>query len=146
LVHRGHEVVGVDASARQIELARQNVPAAEFIHADMTSVDVAPASCDGVCAFYSITHVPRDEHAPLLRRIAGWLKPGGLFLASLGSGECADWRGEWLGTEMFFSHYDAATNERLVHDAGFAIEHAELVDQDDDAARFLWVIARRSAG
>lgn len=146
LIDLGCDMVGVDASAGQIELARRTVPGAEFIHADMTRVDLAAGSFDAVAAFYSITHVPRVEHAALLRRIAGWLKPGGTFLASLGSGQCADWRGEWLGTEMFFSHYDADTNARLVRAAGLAIELAELVDQDDDDARFLWVIARRSMG
>ena len=32
---------------------------------------------DAICAFYSITHVPREQHALLLRRIASWLRPGG---------------------------------------------------------------------
>jgi len=47
-----------------------NVPDAHFIHADVTRVEIAPASCDAVAAFYS-KHIPRDEHADLLRRIAG---------------------------------------------------------------------------
>ena len=65
-----------------------------------------------------------------------------MFLASLGSGELPDSREEWLGTQMFFSHYDAQTNEKLVRDAGFSVERAELVDQDNEHARFLWVVAR----
>jgi SAM-dependent methyltransferase len=145
LTERGFDVIGVDGSTRQIELARSNVPAAKFIHADMTNVDFLPASFDAIAAFYSVTHVPREEHAALLRRIVSWLKPGGMFVASLGSGECPGWIGEWLGTEMFFSHYDASTYERLVRDAGLNIELAELVDQDNDDGQFLWVIARRNA-
>jgi 2-polyprenyl-3-methyl-5-hydroxy-6-metoxy-1,4-benzoquinol methylase len=145
LAERGFNVVGVDGSTEQIRLARRNVPTAEFIHADMTAVAFLPRSFDAVAAFYSIPHVPRGEHATLLRRIADWLKPDGLFIASLGSDECADWVGEWLGAEMFFSHYDASTYERLVREAGFNIEIAELVDQDNDDARFWWVIARRQA-
>lgn len=144
LAERGFDVVGVDGSTRQIEFARSNVPAAEFIHADMTKVDFASSSFDAIAAFYSITHVPREEHATLLRRIVNWLKPGGLFVASLGSGECPAWTGDWLGAEMFFSHYDASTNEQLVRDAGFDIEHLETVEQDNEDGRFLWVIARRS--
>jgi hypothetical protein len=64
----------------------------------------------------------------LLRQIANWLKPSGIFLASLGSGELADTREEWLGTQMFFNHYDADTKEKLVRDSGFSIERAKLVD------------------
>lgn len=141
LAEQGFGVVGIDASARQIELARRNVPGGEFIHGDMTAACFPPRSFDAVAAFYSITHVPREEHAALLRRIARWLKPDGLFIASLGAGECVDWMGEWLGAEMFFSHYDAATYQRLVREAGFMIDHAEVIDQDHDNARFLWVIA-----
>jgi SAM-dependent methyltransferase len=142
LTEHGCDVLGVDVSIRQIGLARTNVPAAEFVQADMTTVELAAGSFDAVAAFYSITHVPRVEHAALLRRMADWLKPGGLFVGSLGSGDCADWKGNWLGAEMFFSHYDAATYRRLVCDAGLKIECAEQVDQDNDDARFLWVIAR----
>jgi cyclopropane fatty-acyl-phospholipid synthase-like methyltransferase len=145
LAERGFDVVGVDGSVEQVKLARRNVPAAEFFHADMTTIAFLPRSLDAVAAFYSITHVPREEHATLFRRIADWLKPDGLFIASLGWDECADWVGEWLGTEMFFSHYDASTYEGLVREAGFNIELAEVVDQDNDDARFLWVIARRQA-
>jgi SAM-dependent methyltransferase len=145
LAARGFEVVGVDGSARQIALAARNVPQARFIRADMASVEFAPASFDAISAFYAITHIPRAAHAALLRRIAGWLKPGGVFVASLGAEDISDWRGEWLGAEMFFSHYDAETNERLVREAGFTLEKAEIVMQDNEDARFLWVIARRRA-
>ena len=142
LTTRGFAVTGVDNSARQIEFARSNVPEAQFIHSDMMNVEFASASFDAVVAFYSITHVPREEHAILLQRIATWLKPSGIFLASLGADQLPASREEWLGTEMFFSHYDAQTNEKLVRDSGFSIERAELVDEDNEHERFLWVIAR----
>jgi len=142
LAARGFQVLGVDGSARQIELARSNVPAAEFLQADMTAVQFAPASFDAISAFYSITHVPRNEHAALFRRMAAWLKPGGAFVASLGASQLCDWRGDWLGVEMFFSHFGAETNEQLVRDAGFAIQQSKLVEQDNEDSRFLWIIAR----
>jgi SAM-dependent methyltransferase len=143
LTERGFNVVGIDGSATQIALARANVAGAEFIYGDMTTATFPPQSFDAVAAFYSITHVPREEHAMLLQRIANWLKPGGLFIASLGADECAHWMGEWLGAQMFFSHYDANSYERLVREAGLHIEQAEIVDQDNDDARFFWVMARR---
>jgi SAM-dependent methyltransferase len=139
----GHHVLGVDGSARQIALARRNAPLAEFIHADMTTIDLPAASFDAVAAFYSITHVPRSEHARLLRQIAEWLRPGGVFVGSLGAGSLPDWEGEWMGTEMFFSHYDAATNIVLLREAGFAIERMEEIDEDNEDGRFLWIVARR---
>ena len=143
VVAAGHHVLGLDGSQQQIALARRNVPGAEFMCADMTAVDLAEASFEAVVAFYSIVHVPRSEHARLFRRIARWLVPGGVFLASLGSGASADWTGEWLGTDMFFSHYDANTNLALLAAAGLLKERAEELDQDNEDARFLWVVARK---
>jgi SAM-dependent methyltransferase len=143
---RGFEVIGLDGSARQIERAIGNVPKAKFVLADMASVKFPSESFDAISAFYSITHLPRDEHAALLRGIAGWLRPGGVFVASLGAANLEDWRGEWLGVEMFFSHYDAETNTRLVRDPGLILEQAEIVAQDNEDARFLWVIARTPGG
>lgn len=143
LTAQGHNVIGVDGSAHQVVLARRNVPAATFIQSDMTAVDLPPGSFDAVVAFYAVTHVPRVEHADLLERIAGWLKPRGIFVASLGAGASPDCEGEWLGTTMFFSHYEADTNLVLLRDAGFVVELAEEQDQDNEDARFLWVVARR---
>jgi SAM-dependent methyltransferase len=80
------------------------------------------ATFDAGTAFYSITHVPRDEHGALLRSIAGWLKPGGRFLASFGVTPLNGWQDDWLGTTMFFSHHGADETRRLVLDAGLLLE------------------------
>lgn len=142
LAARGFRVTGVDASLAQIERARRTIPEAIFIHADMTSVQFPTEAFDAVSAFYSITHVPREEHAALIRRIATWLRPNGIFVASFGSSE-GDWLGEWLGTPMFFSHHDPEQAKRLVTEAGLRLELAELVEQDNENATFLWIAARK---
>jgi SAM-dependent methyltransferase len=144
LVAHGFDVIGVDGSIRQIEMARHNVAGAKFIRADITAVELSPDSFDAVAAFYSLTHVPRDEHRALLQHIATWLKPGGLFIASLGAEPLRDHHEEWLGVRMFFSHHGADENAALVRAAGFTIERADVVAQDNEDARFLWIIARRS--
>lgn len=143
LVALGHDVTGVDGSARQVGLARAHVPAAAFLHADMTGVELPAASFDGVAAFYSITHVPAAEQERLLARIGYWLKPGGIFVGSFGAGEAHDWTGEWLGAGMFFSHNDEATTVTLVRRAGLEPLRVEVVEQDNEDARFLWVLARK---
>lgn len=140
----GHYVLGVDSSARQIALARRNAPLANFIHADMTTIGLPAKSFDAVAAFHSITHVPRSEHARLLKNITTWLRPGGVFVGSLGAGALPDWQGQWMGTEMFFSHYDANTNIELLREAGFVIERMEQLDQDNEDSRFLWIVARKA--
>ena len=141
------EVVGVDISERQLELARAAVPGATFVQADFAQLAFSAGAFDAVTALYSLVHVPREEQPGLLGRILRWLKPGGLFLASMshigGEGRTE----EWLGVEMFFSGFDAETNRRLVRQAGFELLTGELVwmrepEPDGDAA-FLWALARK---
>lgn len=115
------DVVGVDISASHLALARERVPNARFIKAEMTQVDFPRESFDAVTAFYSIAHVPRDDHGPLLERIAGWLRPGGHLLASLGSASSDGAVDDWLGAPMFFSSHNPQTNRRLITEAGLDI-------------------------
>jgi SAM-dependent methyltransferase len=142
----GRRVTGVDLSGVQVGLARRNVPGATFIQADMAAVAFAPGSFDAVVAFYSLTHVPRDEQPALLRRIAGWLRPGGVFLATMGADSSDDEvEDDWLGVPMFFSHFGARRNVRLVAEAGLAVEEHVVEQEPEDRhdARFLWIVARR---
>jgi SAM-dependent methyltransferase len=141
----GCHVTGIDISATQVDLARRNVPAATFRQADMTMLDFPTASFDAVVAFYSLTHVPRDEQGPLLERIARWLRPAGVFLASMGvEDDPGDVEHDWLGVDMYFSHFGAKQNRRLVERAGLKVEQAEIDAEPEDRhdARFLWIVAR----
>jgi SAM-dependent methyltransferase len=142
-----HSYTGVDISPVQVERARRNVPAARFLEADYTRLELPPESFDAVAAILTITHVPREEHAGLLRAIFGWLRPAGYFLASFGVGDApGDVDEDWLGAPMFFSHFDAETNRRLLREAGFELLLDEVVAQDEGdygIARFLWVICRK---
>jgi SAM-dependent methyltransferase len=138
-------VTGVDLSARQLALARENAPGATFLKADMGQIDFPPGSFAAVVSLYAIIHLPREEHPALLARVARWLKPGGGFLATwpIGAweGEERDWNG-W-GAAMWWSHYGAETNLALLRDAGFALEWSETRTEGDET--WLWVLARRGA-
>jgi len=140
----GRRLVGVDISRAQIALARSNVPTAKFVQADMTAINRPAASLDAVVAFYSLTHVPRDEHTPLLARIRRWLRPGGVLIASFGvEDDPGGIEPGWLGVDMYFSHFSARVNRRLVEEAGLVVERADVLDEPEDrhGARFLWVVA-----
>jgi SAM-dependent methyltransferase len=144
----GRTITGVDLSETQLAMARSNVPGGTFLQADMTELAFEPASFDAVVAFYSLTHVPRDEQAELLGHVRSWLRPGGLFLASMGADdEPGDVEPDWLGVDMYFSHFGAKANRRLVEGAGLVVERSVLAIEPEDRhnARFLWVVARASS-
>jgi uncharacterized protein YdhG (YjbR/CyaY superfamily)/2-polyprenyl-3-methyl-5-hydroxy-6-metoxy-1,4-benzoquinol methylase len=139
------KVVGVDISGAQISAARRNVPNGTFVQSDFAELRFDAGSFEGVVALYAISHLPRDEHAELFRRIADWLAPGGLFLATLGASDSPDWIGPWLGVPMFFSSYDAATNRRLLLEAGFDVLIDEVLEvaEPEGTVAFEWVLARK---
>jgi ubiquinone/menaquinone biosynthesis C-methylase UbiE len=140
------QVTGIDISKHQIGLARRAVPSAQFICADMSSVEFAPASFDAVAAFYSIVHVPRAEHPELFCRVFRWLRPGGFLLATLGVGnKKVDYEPDWLGVPMYWSSFDAAGAREGIDSAGFRILVAkeETADEGGIPVTFLWVWARR---
>jgi cyclopropane fatty-acyl-phospholipid synthase-like methyltransferase len=136
-------VTGVDISARQIELARRLVPAANFIKADMTSLNFTPETFDAVVSLYAITHVPRTEQPELVSSVRRWLRPDGAFLAtwSMGAweGEEEDW--ESWGAPMWWSNRSRDANLKMLRDAGFAVESAEV--RGDESESWLWVLARK---
>ncbi|WP_434453500.1 hypothetical protein [Lentzea sp. E54] len=86
--------------------------------------------------------MPRAEQPALFAKIARWLRPGGLFLASLGTGT-PDVTETWLGVEMFFGSNTPGVNRDLL------AEHLEIVVDDlvtmhePDPAPFHWVLARK---
>jgi SAM-dependent methyltransferase len=142
-------VTGVELSSRMVELARRNVPGATFVRADMASVEFPPERFDGVCAFYSLTHLPPGELPALLRKVATWLKPGGLFVASMSSGEDPgsvedDWVG---GAPMYFAGHAAEKNEELVEDAGLRVVSArrKAIREEGGSVTFLWVVSGEEA-
>ena len=141
----GRRVTGIDISGAQIALAQANVPTARFEQADIVAYDRPAASCDAVVAFYSLTHVPREQLPGLFARIRRWLRPGGVFVASLGvEDDPGGIEDDWLGVPMYFSQFSARVNRRLLREAGLEIERADVVTEPEDRhdARFLWVVAR----
>ena len=80
-----HRVTGVDISQEQLRLARERLPHAELVHADLASVEFPDASFDGVTCFYALGHLPREQLGGVFRSVRGWLRPGGWFLTSLAS-------------------------------------------------------------
>ena len=136
------DVTGVDISGLQIERARRNVPKASFIQGDITSLNLPPSSFDAVAAFFSIIHVPRREQPSLLRSIARWLRPNGMFIATMtASGMEIDFDQCWMGAPMFWSGYDSNTNKSLAREAGLDIVSAE--ETQDSDRHFLWLMARK---
>ncbi len=139
-------LTGVDVSCEQIRRARERLPGAEFVHADILQVELPAASFDAVCSFYVFNHVPRELLGGLLDRIVGWLRPGGLAMNAFGASDNRGWTGEWLGAETFFSGFEPPENSRLVEAAGLEILRDDVVSYlapEGTTEKFQWILARK---
>ncbi len=141
---RRHAVVGVDISFQQVARARRNVPEAAFVQADMAELALAPHSVDAVAAFYSLIHLPREEQPALLARIAHWLRPGGLLVATMGTQADPGSVDAFFGEPMYWSGYDAEANRRAIAAAGLEAVRVTATTKEEfgDPVTFLWVVAR----
>ncbi|MFI5713070.1 class I SAM-dependent DNA methyltransferase [Kribbella sp. NPDC051620] len=142
LADAGHQVVGVDISEVQVERARERVPAATFLRADATQLEFPAAGFDAVVSFYALIHIPLDEQRELLRRIGEWVRPGGLFAATVGAGAWTGSEENWLGGEvpMWWSHADVGTTRGWIEEAGFVVDREEFVPEGAVGHALLWAV------
>ena len=142
---KNHKIIGVDISKNMIHLAQKNVPTGRFIHNDVSKQSFLPDSFHAVVAFYTLEHIPREEHTSLLQRIYTWLRPEGLLLFTIESQAYNNETGNWLGEPMFFSCYDPVTMKKIVREAGFTILETDIEPQieGDTEVSYLWILARK---
>jgi len=139
-----YSVTGIDFSAVQIERARRLVPKTTFVCADMTTLRFPTESFAAVTCFYALIHLPLDEQPALIRSVAQWLRPGGLFAASVGHKAWTGLEKDWLGVkggDMWWSHADADTYKRWLADAGLRLELEKFVPEG--AGGHTFVLATR---
>ena len=145
LVERGFRVTGVDASAEMLKFARQTVPQAEFIHADMITVELN-GTFDAAVVWDSMFHVERKHHASIYRKLATSLRPEARLLLSVGGSEPSQDEGEGFTSEMYgqtfyYSGFAPEVTRTLIEESGFEIE---LWEVDDPTSRgHVAVIARK---
>lgn len=139
------KVTGVDFSEAQIELAKKNVPNAKFLCEDMTKLNFPENTFDGICSYYAIIHIPREEHQSLLANFHRMLKPGGLALLCLGAENLIDDIDEnYLGTRMYWSHFDTETYLKMLKESGYTtIWSKRVADETFKDAGHLFVLAQK---
>lgn len=140
LAEGGFAVTGIDISQVQIDRARQWVPAATFMRSDATALTFAPRTFDAIICLYVLIHVPLRAQAPLLGRMANWLRPGGWLLASAGHRAWTGTDDNWLGggAPMWWSHAGAGTYRQWLTGAGFIIEREDFVPEGDGGHALFW--------
>ena len=138
------EVTGVDFSEKQIELAKKNVPDATFICQDMTKLEFPENHFDGICSYYAIIHIPRDEHRALLENLYRMLKPGGVALLCLGADNLLDdIEEDFHGKRMYWSHFDALTYETMLTKINFSHIFSKTITDETYGGKHQFILVKK---
>lgn len=127
--------IGLDFSESQLRLAAERTDAA-LVAGDMTALPFPDDSFEAVTAFYSVIHLPLEDHLRCYEEVERVLGPDGRFLFSIGD----DWSGEnpdWLdsGASMAWSFPPLSETEALLEKAGLEVVErfgvrSEMDDRD----------------
>ncbi|NYE62323.1 SAM-dependent methyltransferase [Duganella sp. 1224] len=110
----GHEAIGVDGSARFVEMARAYSGCEVWLQ-DFVQLDLPAARFDGIYANASLFHVPSAALPKVLRDLHAALKTGGVLFSSNPRGDNSEgWHGPRYG-----SYYDYDTWSAYLQAAGF---------------------------
>jgi ubiquinone/menaquinone biosynthesis C-methylase UbiE len=120
LTGRGIKVTGIDLSETMLNLARKNVPSAEFIKMDMNELKFNDDTFDGIISVYALFHVPREKHLEIFKKAFKILKSGGILMINIGLHE-SEGTSRFFGVPMFWSNFSQQTTLNLVKKAGFSI-------------------------
>lgn len=132
-------VVGLDFSREMLSLSATNAPDAALVSGDMTALPFGSDVFDAIVAYWSLIHVPADDHRAVIEEFARVLTPGGRLLVNEGAeawtGENPDWMD--TGVEMQWSIAGAEATREQLRNAGFTIVEQwgapEMLGEDEDA-------------
>ena len=145
-----HRVTGLDVSSRMIEIAREQVPEATFVHVDVRRWTSPDASWDAVCAFFPFLQMPRGDTAAVLADVGRWLVPDGWLALVTVPMDAERVPVDFLGSRVELTSFSPAALQERVEIAGLQVvdTHLEVFHPDKEGARaeeHLLVLARRPA-
>ena len=115
----GHVAVGLDGSARFVEMARA-YSGCEVLQQDFLKLKLPAGRFDGVFANAALFHVPGQELPRVLRELRATLRPRGVLFSSNPRGH----NEEGWNQERYGAYWDLETWRRDLAAAGFIeLEH-----------------------
>lgn len=141
LQSHGYEAEGLDVSAEMIALAKGRFPRTTFYYADVC--EWTPArQYDFITAWDSIWHVPLDRSESVLRTLCHALRPGGVFIWTMGGLDGPEEkRDSAMGPPVYYSTLGISKTLEVIADAGCVCRHLEY---DQFPEKHVFVIAQKA--
>ena len=135
LTDAGLSVTGVDISPVMLDIARRNVPEAEFVHRDIVDLDPAEGTYDAVVAYFALLHLPRALIPRALSVLHSLIAPGGWLTLSMVEADVDDLPSPFLGHHVRVTGYFRDDLRALLTGAGFVIEEEETASYAPSSAQ-----------
>jgi ubiquinone/menaquinone biosynthesis C-methylase UbiE len=134
LVEKGFSVVGVDLSSEMTRIAKENVPAAEFIVSDLRNLRMEEQHYKAIIASFCLVHLNNEETGDLLKNIGIMLKQDGLLYLSCMEGEKSGYETTSFssGHAIFFNYYTEQFLKELLAANHFVVRHTFKQDYLED--------------
>jgi ubiquinone/menaquinone biosynthesis C-methylase UbiE len=123
---RGVDVFGLDLSAGMLAQARRLNPEIEFVQGSMLALALGSETLDGITAFYSIIHIPRQQVVSALSEMRRVLKPGGCLLITFHLGTEDTHHDELFGrpVKLDVAYFTTMEMSGYLLAAGFRVEES----------------------
>jgi cyclopropane fatty-acyl-phospholipid synthase-like methyltransferase len=142
LAESGFTVTGIDIPEHLLQKAiERNFPNTTLHLCDFFDFDPSERY-DGIIAFDSFFHFPKDKQAEIYSRVANWMNIGGYLLFTHGNKE-GEISGEMFGETFYYSCLDTQTVHELLLDSGFEIVLSLENYTEKEMERDLVVLARK---
>lgn len=142
LEEHGRKVTGIDFCHKHLRQARANVLNARFLCGDFSRIELS-CKFNAVVSFYSVFHIPREEHHDLFLEMYRTLRPGGIILVNLGN-SAGETEEDFCGARMVWSSLSPATYESMLMQTGFEVIMSGYEGKPGDAEYHFWVLARKA--
>ncbi len=137
---KGFDVTGVDISKKMIELARQNVPRANFLQKNIATFDFPNASFDGIVCIYTLWHIPRENHPEIIKNFNRMLDEEGILVLNTGLFD-SEGMSTFFGQPMLWSNYSPSETLEVVRNSGFEIIFEGVLKLGGE--RQYWIFAKK---
>jgi hypothetical protein len=138
-------VLGVDQSEALLEVARSNLPDERWVLSTMQAFE-PDQPCHGALLWDSLFHVPRTEHAPILRKVVNALPAGARLMLTVGGSAHPAFTDTMFGQTFSYDSNTPDESEQILTDLGCAIvigEFMNLPDGGRDKGRYAIVAEKR---
>jgi len=128
LIAHGFKVTGIDISDKLLEIAKREIPEAEFKVLSMTDLDSMSETFDGVFAQASLLHIPKKDVGEVVKKMSRRLNPSGFLYIAVkeafeGTPEEEILKENDYGYEYerFFSYFTMTELEQYLTEAGLKV-------------------------